>query len=170
MTFQIGGTDIAYAVICQRKLWFYRHGIRLEKLSGLVAQGRLIDKDSYPRRRQKYRDVQIEGIRLDHYDPITHTVHEVKKSRALEHAHFLQLKYYLLVLTRQGISGVTGILEYPKLKKRLQVVLEPGDEEALIQLEETVRKITVTKICPPLIRQPFCRKCAYYEFCYLDES
>ena len=91
----VTGTQIAYYHLCHRKLWLFANGIRMEHTSDLVAEGKLIDENSYPQRAEKWQELAIEGIKIDHYDAQHNIVREVKKSSKKEAAHIAQLKYYL---------------------------------------------------------------------------
>ncbi|WP_369461588.1 Dna2/Cas4 domain-containing protein [Thermoclostridium stercorarium] len=42
---------------------------------------------------------------------------KVKKSKSIEEAAIWQVKYYLYYLKRLGIEEVTGIIDYPLLRK-----------------------------------------------------
>src|SRR6056297_2314092 len=126
---QITGTHINYYFVCHRKLWLFTNGINMEQSSELVDEGRLIHETAYPRRAERYQEIAVEGIKLDFFDPETNTVHEIKKTGKMEQAHEWQLKYYLYMLNRNGISHPKGILEYPRLRQTKEVELLPEDRE-----------------------------------------
>jgi CRISPR-associated exonuclease Cas4 len=141
----------------------------MEHTSDIVAEGKLIGETSYADRSQKFTEVEVEGIKIDFYDARNKVIHEVKKSNSVEQAHFAQVKYYIFKLKQKGIEGVTGILEYPKLKQRQEVQLEEGDESLIETWEKDVRAIVSSELCPPIINKPICRSCSYYDFCYSSE-
>ena len=95
-------------------------------------------------------------------------VREVKKSNKKEEVHIAQLKYYLFVLERNEIEARHGILEYPKLREREEVWLTDADRAIIPEWEKSVAKITKRAVCPPIIDKPMCKKCAYFEFCYVE--
>lgn len=167
---EITGTHIAYYFICHRKLWLYAKGIRMEHSSGLVAEGKLIGEQSYPQRAARWQEVLIGGSRIDFYDPVTGSVHEVKKSPAREEAHVAQLKYYLWLLRREGIAAHYGVLEYPKLRQTERVVWQDEDEQAIIGWQAEIRRITALEECPPRLPVARCQHCAYGEFCWGSEA
>ncbi len=144
--------------------------INMEHTSDLVYEGKLIHEESYPQRSSKYEEVELNGIKVDFYDPRNKVIHEIKKSNKVERAHELQLKYYLCVFERNGIVGVTGILEYPILRKRDTVVLSEVDRETIKTIEEEIVQIVENENCPPLSKKNICRNCSYYEFCYSTEE
>ena len=109
--------------VCKREMWLHANGIRFEHTSDLVFEGKLIHEDSYPQRSGKYEEIELDGIKVDFYDPKRKLIHEIKKSNKVEAAHEWQLKYYIYVFDRNGIEGVTGVLEYPTLRKTQEVLL-----------------------------------------------
>jgi len=163
-------THINYYFVCHRKLWLFANGIQMEHTSEVVAEGKLIGETTYTDRSQQYTEVEVDGIKIDFYDAKNKVVHEVKKSDKVEKAHIAQVKYYIYKLGLQGIEGVTGLIEYPKLRQRETVQLEPGDEEMIQGWETNIRNLIANEICPPLLNKPICKKCSYFDFCYVEES
>ncbi|MEM6517092.1 MAG: CRISPR-associated protein Cas4 [Bacteroidota bacterium] len=162
------GTQIQYLHLCHRKLWLFAHGINMEHTSALVAEGKLIDENSYPQRASKWQELAIEGIKIDHYDAQHNIVREVKKSNKREGAHIAQLKFYLFVLERNGIEVSHGVIEYPKLRLTEEVWLTEEDRVMVPQWEEQVQAIIARADCPDRIEDRLCRKCAYFDFCYAE--
>lgn len=162
------GTHIQYLHICHRKLWLFANGLNMEHTSDLVAEGKLIDENSYPQRANRYQQLALEGIKIDHYDAQLGIVREVKKSNKKESAHVAQLKYYLFVLERNGVGVRHGILEYPKLRITEEVWLTEEDRTIIPTWESKVIKIIEQEFCPVRIEKTICKKCAYYDFCYSE--
>lgn len=123
----INATLINLYNVCQRELWLHANGIRFEHTSDLVLEGKLIHEDSYPQRSEKYEEIELDGIKVDYYDAKSKVIHEIKKSNKVEKAHEWQVKYYLYVFEQDGIEGVTGLLEYPVLRKTQPVILSDLD-------------------------------------------
>jgi CRISPR-associated exonuclease Cas4 len=96
-------------------------------------------------------------------------VHEIKKSGKMEEAHKWQVKYYILTLERNGIDGVTGILEYPVLRQTTPVELTETDRGAISEIENQIMLLAASEQCPPLVRTGICKNCSYYDFCYVNE-
>ncbi len=167
---QITGTHFNYFQVCHRKLWLFANGINMEHNSDLVYTGKLIHEESYPQRSEKYEEIEIDGIKVDYYDAKRKIIHEIKKSDKVERAHEWQLKYYLHVFERNGIEGVTGLLEYPKLRKTTEVLLSDVDRETITEMEMKIKEIIVSDICPSLEKKGICRNCSYYDFCYSGEE
>ncbi len=166
----VTGTQIAYWMICHRKLWLFANHIQMEYTSDTVAEGKLIGKTSYDDRAEQYRELSIGPVKIDHYDAINRVIHEVKKSNKIERAHLVQVKYYILVLEEYGIKGVTAILEYPKLRQTRRVELTDKDRTALQEMVGEITKLIHQNECPPLIEKSICKSCSYYEFCYSGEK
>lgn len=164
------GTQFNYYQICHRKLWLFSNGINMEHTSDLVYEGKLIHESSYPQRSERYEEVEIEGIKIDYYDARNKVIHEIKKSDKVELAHEWQLKYYIYILIKQGIEGVTGVLEYPTLRHTSRVTLTQKDIEYIEKSETAINKLIVSDECPPAINAKLCTNCSYYEFCYICEN
>ena len=167
---QITGTHINYYFICHRKLWLFANGIQMEHTSDLVYEGKLIHESTYPQRSEKYEEVQIGGIKVDFYDTKNKVIHEIKKSDKIETAHEWQLKYYIYVFLQAGIDGVTGILEYPKLRKTDEVFLSTKDIEEIKFYENEIERIIALVKVPDVIDNKICKRCSYYDFCYIEEQ
>ena len=167
---QITGTHFNYYQVCKRKLWLFASGINMEQTSDLVFEGKLIHEESYPQRSSKYEEVEMDGIKVDFYDPKNKVIHEIKKSDKVDRAHEWQLKYYLYVFERNGIVGVTGVLEYPVLRKTDTVLLTDIDRETILSMEKEIKAIIDSEECPPLEKKRICKSCSYYDFCYSREE
>jgi CRISPR-associated exonuclease Cas4 len=142
----------------------------MEHTSDTVYEGKLIHETVYPQRAERYREIEIDGCKIDFYDAKEKVVHEIKKSDKAEDAHVAQVKYYLYVLERNGITGATGILEYPKLRKRDEIHLTAADKDAIETWIADIEAIIGNDTCPPLLNKPICKSCSYYDFCYSREE
>ncbi|MCI1778567.1 MAG: CRISPR-associated protein Cas4 [Bacteroidales bacterium] len=167
---EITGTHFNYYMICHRKLWLFSNGISMEHTSDLVFEGKLIHEESYPQRSGKYEEVELDGVKVDFYDAKNKVIHEIKKSDKMEPAHEWQLKYYMYVFEKNGISGIKGILEYPVLRKTEPVELTDADRAKISNMEKEIVRIISSDACPPRIKRSFCRSCSYYDFCYSEET
>ena len=165
----VTGTHVKYFFICKRKLWLFANGISMEHTSQAVAEGMLIGKTSYAQRPDRYKEIEIGGSKIDFYDVHEKVVHEIKKSNSVEEAHEWQVKFYIWLLRQNGISDVTGLLEYPKLRETKQVILTAADEAILLQVVNNIIGVVEKESCPAIIHSPICKKCAYYDFCYINE-
>lgn len=158
----ITGVKVNYFFVCPRKLWLFDRGIQMEKESDRVLLGKLLDEESYPRKRR--RRITIDDlIAVDILDE--HAIQEVKYSEALRKASIMQIGYYLYYLRNLGIER-EGILSYPRQRRQERVVLT---EEMVKELEESLQRIAeiLSQDHPPkVVRKPYCRRCAYFEFCF----
>jgi len=165
---QITGTHFNYYLICHRKLWLFANNIQMEHTSEAVSLGKLIHESSYPQRIDRYKELAIEGIKIDYFDTKKQVVHEIKKSDKKEDAHIWQVKYYLYVLENNGIRA-TGVLEYPKLRKTQEVFLSQPDREFIEEAKLKIETIVAATACPERIPKSKCKKCSYFDFCYAEE-
>lgn len=171
------GTHINYYRLCKRKLWLFANNIQMEQTSDLVADGKIIEEESYLQRSDKYTQIelsyQFKGIslsgKIDFFETKNKIVHETKRSNKVEDAHIWQVKFYLWLLKLNDIDAEKGIIEYPKMRERETVFLEEKD---VLYLEKTVREIKSLlegDACPPVINAKICKSCSYYELCYSGE-
>ena len=167
---KVTGTHFNYYQVCKRKLWLFANGITMEHTSDLVYEGKLIHEESYPRRSAKYEEVEIDGIKVDYYDTGNKIIHEIKKSDKIERAHEWQLKYYIYIFEQNGMKGVTGILEYPVLRKKDLIYLSDIDREMICEMEHDILQIIESDSCPSLEKKRGCKNCSYLDFCYSGEE
>ena len=80
-------------------------------------------------------------------------------------AHAYQLLYYIYYLKKLGIDTV-GVLEYPRLKKTVNVILTKQKQDFIHQTIMDVLEIISTKKPPAAQYKPICDKCAYAEYCW----
>lgn len=166
----ITGTHYAYFHLCHRKLWLFHHGIQMEQESTLVQEGKMIEEQSYDRRSERWQQVQIEAVKVDYYDPKKRIIREVKKSSKMEHTHIEQVKYYMYIFLKNDIDVESAILEYPKLRDTQTIQVQDMDSDEIETKLERIHEIISREHCPALRQKPICRKCAYYEFCYVTEA
>jgi len=141
----------------------------MEHTSETVADGKLLHETSYPQRAEKYSEIEIGGSKIDFYDAKNKLIHETKRSDAMEAAHEWQVKYYIWLLEQNGIEGVKGIIEYPKLRETKQVELSAEDKTYLQQIIQQIEALVSAEICPSRIEKKFCKTCSYFDFCWIDE-
>lgn len=167
---QVTGTHINYYYSCKRQLWLFANGINMENSNDLVYEGKLIHETSYNQRPEKYQEIEIGSIKLDYYDAKNKVIHEVKKSSKLYQTHLWQLRYYIYILEQEGIEGVTGILEYPKERKKEEVYLSIPDREKIKTLISEIKELLSSSDIPGTINAKRCKNCSYYDFCYITEN
>ena len=158
----ITGVQVAYFIICKRKLWLFSHQIGMEQSSEKVKLGSLLHETSYKR---KMKEVELESIKIDFLEN-KGEIHEVKKSRKIEDAHEFQMLYYLFYLKKKGIPGLKGVIDYPLLRRRKEVMLDRDKEIQILKILREIESI-IEQGKPPLAdRLPYCKSCSYYNFCW----
>ncbi len=163
----ITGTQVQYFVVCPRKCWLFVHGLEQETESDWVELGRLTHEQTFAR--QQLREVNVGGfIQIDFTDE--GIVHEVKHGRRMEHAHRLQVAYYLYQLRERGVQ-TSGVLHYPNQRRKETVELTPELEQELMEVLEQIRQLREQPL-PPQVDEPMsiCRRCAYEEFCWCEDE
>jgi len=161
---KITGVMIYYYFVCKRKLWFFSKDLNMEHDSDLVGMGKLIDETSYIR--EKKGIIIDESINID-FVKNWKIIHEVKKSRKLNEASKWQVKYYIWLLNEYGINIQKGILDYPLLRKREEIFLNEDDKDRLQSVLMEIKNIISLDTPPEINNKSICKKCAYYELCYI---
>ena len=161
---KITGVMIYYYFVCKRKLWYFSNDLNMEFNSELVGVGKLIDETSYSR--EKKNILIDETISIDFLKDWK-IVHEVKKSRKIDEAAKWQLKYYMWILKNKGVDIEKGILDYLLLRKREEIILNEQDQLKIESILEDIEKIISSKLPPNITKKGICKKCAYYELCYI---
>lgn len=160
----ITGVMIYYYFICKKKLWYFANELEMEQNSELVRIGKIIDETSYVREK---KNMLIDGtINIDFVNDGA-TLHEVKKTKAIEEAGIWQLKYYIYYLENKGVKDITAEIDYPLLKQRKEIVLDDEDRKTL---KDTIEKIKeIIKMDNPPIKEEDkkCKKCSYFDLCYV---
>ena len=73
----------------------------------------------------------------------------------------------IFCLEEKGIEGVTGEIDYPKLRQMIKVELTDNDRTELIMINNNIKMILELELPPEVINKPFCKQCSYYELCYV---
>lgn len=159
---KISGTMYAYSYLCWRKLWFFAKDIVMEQENENVIIGKLIDQESY-RREKKHLyldDIVCIDIVKDN------VICEIKKSSSQREMAIQQLKYYLYLLNKKGIE-VKGELLVPKENHKEMIVLNENDILEIDKQLERIKRICNEVTPPEIINNKICKKCAYFELCYI---
>lgn len=124
----ITGVMFYYYYVCRRKLWYFYHEISMEHNHENVQIGKLLDESAFNR---NDKHINIDNVINIDYITKEHVLHEIKKSKKIEEASKMQLKYYLYYLEKRGVNGLIGKIDYPLLKQSVEVFLEEEDRGAL---------------------------------------
>ena len=161
---EINGTLMNY-IHCKRQCYLHGNRINLEDNSEEVKIGKALHE---AKENDKNTEITIENIKIDKLTKEYLT--EVKKSDADPEAAKWQLLFYLKVLKEKGIIR-KGKLEFieKNRKDKKTVILELDDEieKQLYEYEEEIKKLLLKEEVPSVLNKPKCKKCAYYEYCYI---
>lgn len=162
----INGTLMNYYFHCKRQCYLYGNRLNLEDNSEQVKIGKAIHEEKAAE--SKNTELAIDNIRLDKLtrDYLT----EIKKSDADVEAARWQLLYYLKVLKTKGIirKGRLEFVEKNKTdKKTVYVELTEDNEKQLEVYIKEIENLIQQDNVPECLNKPKCKKCAYYEYCYV---
>jgi CRISPR-associated exonuclease Cas4 len=161
---KITGVMVYYNFVCTRKLWYFSNDLNMEFNSELVGIGKLIDETSYSREK---KNILIDEVINVDFLKDWKVIHEVKKSKKMDEAAKWQLKYYIWTLRTKGVEIEKGVLDYPLLRKREDVFLDKDEEEELLVVLDEIQNLIDMKVPPLVNKKSICKKCAYYELCYI---
>ena len=160
----ITGLMVYYYEVCKRKLWYFVNEIQLERNNSNVILGKLLEENTYTRDEKK---INIDGIINIDFIRSKKILHEIKKSNSIEPASLLQVQYYLYYLEKKGLIGLKGILDYPLLKQTVEVNLTDKDRENLDNIIIGIKEILRKESPPALEKNGICKKCAYFDLCFV---
>ncbi len=158
------GTTVNYYVHCRRQCWLFYHRLNMEDCSEDVRMGKVLHEI----KQKGQEEVALEGIKLDKLTD--EYVTEIKKSDADIEAAKAQLEFYLIMLRDKGIvrKGRLECLEKNKQQKTIHfLVLNDEEIEERKALYLQMEKFLEEELPPPPERKRMCRKCAYYEYCFV---
>lgn len=163
---KITGTMINYYFHCKRQCWLFSNKINLEDNSEEVHIGKVLHE--IESERKKNTEISIENIKIDKLTDQFLT--ELKKSDSDLEAAKWQTLYYLKVLKEKGIErkGKIKVTEKNKQNKKIIIVeLTDEYERKLDKLVDDIEKLVTQEYPPEPILQKKCKKCAYYEYCFI---
>lgn len=160
----ITGIMIYYYFICQRKLWYFCNNINMEQNSELVKIGKLLDECSY--NKEKKGILIDDTINIDFIKNKT-VLHEIKKTKSIEDAGIWQIKYYIYYLEKKGIKDIKAQIDFPLLRETKEVVLDDEDRNILENVIKNIEEIIQNDKPPKVTNSKICKKCSYYDLCYV---
>ena len=163
---QVNGTLMNYYFHCKRQCYLHGNRLNLEDNSENVKIGKAIHEEKSLH--SSNTEISIDNIKIDKLTMEYLT--EVKKSDADVEAAKWQLLFYLKILKGKGIvrKGKLEFVEKNKTSKKT-IILELTDFEEK-QLDHYVKEIELLisgNEIPSVLNKPKCKKCAYYEYCYI---
>lgn len=161
---KINGTLMNYYVHCPRQCYLHTHRINLENNNENVKIGKALHEQKYMN--DSNAEIIIENIRIDKLtkDYLT----ETKKSDADIKASQWQL-IFLYKLKQKGIDrkGKLDFIQKNKEKKTIIIELNKQLEVELLEKIKEIEKLLECKEVPDVVKKNHCKKCAYYEYCYI---
>ena len=162
----INGTIINYYFHCKRQCYLHGNRLNMEDNSEQVKIGKAIHEERAENKNNT--EIAIDNIRLDKLKKEYLT--EVKKSDADAEAAKWQLLYYLKVLKTKGVirKGKLEFAEKNKKDKKI-IIIELTDEveKELDKYIDEIEQLLNQDRIPECINKSTCKKCAYYEYCYI---
>lgn len=163
---EVNGTLINYYFHCKRQCYLHGNRLNLEDNSERVKIGRAIHEEKEYKTTNS--EIALDNIKIDRLT--SKYLVEVKKSDADIEASKWQLLFYLKKLKEKGIIR-EGKLEFVERNKQNKNIIYVNlTEENQIKLEEYISEIQtliMNEKIPNVLNSPTCKKCAYYEYCYI---
>lgn len=161
---KITGTMVNYYFHCKRQCWLFCNNLNMEDNSEDVRIGRILHEMEAE---GKGTEISIDNIKVDKLSDKYIT--EIKKSDADIEAAMYQLKYYMYILKQKGIivDGRLQVMEKNKGDKKIYIIKNSDEMDAEINaICKQITELCVSDI-PDAVKKKGCKKCAYYEFCFI---
>ncbi|MBR9648014.1 CRISPR-associated protein Cas4 [Clostridium tyrobutyricum] len=163
---RMNGTLINYYFHCKRQCWLHGNRINMEDNSEDVHIGKIIHE--LKSEGKKNAEISIDNVKID---KITKDyLVEIKKSDADVEAVKWQVLLYIFILKNKGIIRKGKIEFQEKNKQKNKIIYVELTEENESKLEQLIKDIDqlLEEESPPKIEKvKGCKKCAYYEYCYI---
>lgn len=163
---EINGTLINYYFHCKRQCYLHGNRLNLEDNSESVKIGKELHKEKEEKLTNK--ELEIEHVKLDGLT--AKYLIEIKKSDADLEASRWQVLLYLKILKEKGIirEGKIEVVEKNKQNKNtIYVTLTQENEKELEQYLTEIKDLLSQEQIPDVLNKLTCKKCAYYEYCYI---
>jgi CRISPR-associated exonuclease Cas4 len=160
----ITATALTYLKICRRKLWLHAHGIRIENENVNVQIGKHIQQTTFDRHE---KDIPLGEIGVIDWAEFKNGVlHETKKGKVPSSADELQVKYYMSWMRRNGIEVNMTMIHYPQQRRTKEIGWHENMHEEVDAAVVEAQGIVEQDVPPPVIRLPYCKTCAFHDFCF----
>jgi CRISPR-associated exonuclease Cas4 len=162
---KINGTLVNYYIHCPRQCYLHAQRINLENNSKDVQIGKALHEIKY--KNDDNAELAIENIKIDKLTK--EFLVETKKSDSDIEACKWQVIFYLYKLKQKGIER-KGKIEFIQKNKEKQTMIIILDENLEIELMKKIKDIEIlvnNNKVPEVINQKKCKKCAYFEYCYI---
>lgn len=161
---EINGTLIWYYNVCKREVWLMSRKIVPDQNDTNLDLGRFLHQQSYNRNK---KEISFGNVKFDvifrSKDKLV--IGETKKSSKYFEASKWQLLFYLKTLKEAGIYA-EGVFLYPEERKRVPILLDEDSESKLTRIKQNVEKLCNESKPEKVKRIPYCKKCAYREYCF----
>lgn len=164
---KITGTIINYYFHCKRQCYLFANRVNLEDNSENVRIGKILHE--IRAKDNKDTEIKYENIVLDKVS--AKYIEEYKKSDADTEAARMQLIFYLKQLEEKGIIKEGKLIYDEKNKKdgkKTEIVkLDESNINKLNKCLEDIEKLINQDKVPDVEKNKKCKRCAYYDYCYL---
>lgn len=165
MMTKINGTLINYYFHCQTQCWLHANRLNLEDNSEDVRIGKVLHEIN--EEKNKHAEIGIDNIKID---KITRDyLVEVKKSDSDPQAVKWQVLLYLYKLKAKGVEK-KGKIEYIEKRgdKKVEFIdLDETNEKELLEVLSSIENLINQPIPPKPKFENKCKKCAYFEYCFI---
>ena len=164
---KITGTIINYYFHCKRQCYLFANRVNLEDNSENVRIGKILHE--IRAKDNKDTEIKYENIVLDKVS--AKYIEEYKKSDADTEAARMQLIFYLKQLQEKGIIKEGKLIYDEKNKKdgkKTEIVkLDESNINKLNKCLQDIEKLINQDKVPDVEKNKKCKRCAYYDYCYL---
>lgn len=162
---KLTGTMINYYFHCKRQCYLFANKINMEDNSEEVRIGKVLHELEL--KEGKNTEIKFNHISIDKMT--SQYIVELKKSDADPQAAKMQLLFYLKELQAKGIYKKGKLLYFEKNKTKHETIIEltEANLHLLDKCEEEMINLISGSTVPELEPKKGCKKCAYYEYCYI---
>lgn len=164
---KITGTIVNYYFHCKRQCYLFANRINLEDNSEDVRIGRVLHE--IKAKDGKNTEIKYENMVLDKIS--SKYIEEYKKSDSDTEAACMQLLFYLKNLKEKGITKEGKLIYEEKNKKTTRkteiIKLDKQNLEKLNKCMEKIEELINQEEVPSVKKDKKCKRCAYYDYCYL---
>lgn len=161
----ITGTLINYYFHCKTQCWLHANRINLEDNSEDVRIGKVLHEIN--EEKSKQGEISIDNVKID---KITNEyLTEFKKSDSDPNAVKWQVLLYLYKLKQKGVERKGRVEYYEKNHNRKTEIyeLDEANKKELLEVLDEIQKLILSDTPPPPKFENKCKKCAYYEYCFI---
>ena len=163
---QITGTLINYYFHCKTQCWLHANRINLEDNSEDVRIGKILHE--IQEEKNKKSEIAIDNVKIDKLTK--EYLVEIKKSDSDPEAVKWQVLLYLYKLKQKGVvkKGKIEFIEKNRQSKKVHyVALDEANERELLEVSNAIGNLIDLPAPPEPIFEKHCKKCAYYEYCFI---